>query len=211
MGTVDLSGPVFVSTSDDKMEIPRYDSRFEDAGARNGSMPPAVPAALERAKDVISTNVHRMNTFMDENPRVVQLSTGVGGCALMILVLVSLAQGLNSWSAMSYLVNIYLLAFALTTVIVEFEHPTFESVRNILLREAHFLATDKGLGMFYIFQGSLAVMQEPTTPEGPCHFCFLNIMFILVGGLYILLGMYYFARSFNKHSPQANGFTQDLQ
>jgi hypothetical protein len=131
------------------------------------------------------TNAPKESNEIEQGNALIQLlsfAAGVASCLLAVFSVIHLGEVLSN--LINYMIAVYQLIFALTTLLFEakpewlqkFEDTVklpVSSYQDTLIRNAHFLTYAGGRGMFYLFQGSLWLGLHPESTH----------LFALVTGL----------------------------
>lgn len=119
-----------------------------------------VESAVGTAKTVLDRGIVEVRNFVEQNPSQVRATVFLMAlasavyCGLGIFNIFAL-----SFTPVEYMVNVYLMLFAIVTLMMEGkpEWPGVSKVQEKIFFQAHFLSTVGGRAGFYIFQGTFGM------------------------------------------------------
>eukprot|EP00397_Hematodinium_sp_SG-2012_P064436 GEMP01091117.1.p1 GENE.GEMP01091117.1~~GEMP01091117.1.p1 ORF type:complete len:190 (+),score=35.51 GEMP01091117.1:64-633(+) len=141
---------------------------------------PQVGSSLvSQGKFFMEKGIHEVRGHIQDSPSAIRAGSFVGGlCVIVVATLNVLNVFTLTYDCITYLVNVYQLLFGLITLFLEGKKTWWcvTSVQTAIYREAHFLSLINGRALFYIFEGSLFVIQ-------------VQFMSVLVGTYMVVLGL----------------------
>jgi len=125
---------------------------------------------------------------IEQGPAGVRFLAFLGSCASVGFAVMTLINPINALAFVSYIVSIYQLIFAFSTVIFECPPEYIEKVpkvkeyQELLEKKCNFLTDVGGRGMFYIFQGTLwlTMMElfDITLLALGCYLIFIGVLHV---------------------------------
>lgn len=144
------------------------------------SMQSAVASSVvSQAKQSVEKGMNELRGHIQGSSSMIRAGSFIGG---LCVVLVALLNVLNvfrlTYDCITYLINVYQLLFGVVTLFMEGKHEWWGvgRVQGAIYREAHFLSLISGRALFYIFEGSLFVIQ-------------MQFLSIVVGAYMAILGV----------------------
>lgn len=140
---------------------PQVPSAFSEStrASLGGSLAGSV---VDQVRITVDKGITEIRGHMQNTSSTVRAGSFLGGLGVVFVALLSLLNVFRiAYDGVDYLVNMYQLFFGLITIFLEGkrEWPGVARIQELIYREAHFLSLVNGRALFYLFEGSLFIIQ----------------------------------------------------
>jgi len=148
-------------------EPPTIPSAFSESTRDGTSLGGSIGGSLagsmvNQVRNTVDKGFSEIRGHMQNSSSSIRAGSFLGGLGIVFVAFLSLINVFRiAYDSVDYLVNIYQLFFGLITIFLEGkrEWPGMTRIQDLIYREAHFLALVNGRALFYLFEGSLFIIQ----------------------------------------------------
>jgi len=158
-----------------------------DLSDTRGQMQSAVAdGVINQAKLRVESGFNELRGHIQGSSSMIRTGSFVGGLCVVLVALLNVINPLRIvYDSITYLVNCYQLLFGLVTLALEGKPSwfLFGRVQEAIYREAHCLSLLSGRALFYLFEGSLFVIQEGVISRAVgIYMALLGLVMLYQGG-----------------------------
>jgi len=180
---------------------PQTPSVFSDSTRAGSSLGGSLAGSVvDQVRITVDKGITEIRGHMQNTSSTVRAGSFLGGLGIVFVALLSLLNVFRiAYDGVDYLVNMYQLFFGLITIFLEGkrEWPGVAKIQELIYREAHFLSLVNGRALFYLFEGSLFIIQ-------------MQVLQIVAGAYMAILGVLMLYQGGKKGFSSINDVDQTL-